>query len=82
MAKIVKDDWEFKVERIDGKVQYSAHYTVESEGVKENRGVPILAYDEANPKNLPQFIKPEQTQMFNFLKDRVKPKIIAYENIQ
>ena len=80
MAKIVKDDWEFKVERIDGKVQYSAHYTVVSEGVREKRGVPILAHNEANPKNLPQFIGQEQTQIFNFMKDRVRPKIIAYEN--
>lgn len=70
MAKIVKDDWEFKAEKIDNEMHYSAHYTVESEGIEQKRGMPI------------EFSPTEETQIFNFLKNKVRPKINEHEGLQ
>ena len=70
MARIVKDDWEFKAEKIGGEMFYSAHYTVESEGIEQRRGVSV------------EFSAQEETQIFNFLKNKVYPKINEHEGLQ
>ncbi len=67
MAKIVKDDWEFKIERVNGEMLYSAHYEVESEGVSQRRGMSI------------EFPSQEETQIANFIMGIVRPKVEAKE---
>ena len=67
MAKIVKDNWEFKIEQIDGEMLYSAHYEVESEGVSQKRGM------------LVGFSPQEETQIRNFIMSVVRPKVEAQE---
>lgn len=66
--KIVKDDWEFKVESKGGKLEYSAHYAVESEGVSQKRGTSIWGENS------------EETQISNFIMNVVRPKVEAHEN--
>ena len=61
--KIVKDDWEFKVEQVNGEMLYSAHYEVESEGVSQKRGTSI------------EFSPQEETQIRNFIMNVVRPKV-------
>jgi len=68
MAKIVKDDWEFKVEHRGGEMVCSAHYTVESEGVEQRRGMPV------------KFSQQEETQILNFVNNVVRPKVEAHES--
>ena len=68
MARIVKDDFEFKVERVEGEMQYSAHYEVEPEGVSQKRGMPI------------EFSPQEENQIKNFIMNVVRPKVEAREN--
>lgn len=68
MAKIVKDDWLFQVEREDGEMLYSAHYTVESDGVEQRRGMPIV------------FSLQEENQIRNFITNVVRPKVEEHEN--
>ncbi len=76
MAKIVRDDFEFKVQRASHEftgepvMQYSAHYTVESEGVEQKRGMSL------------EFSPQEETQIFNFIKNVVFPKVKEHEEIQ
>ena len=65
--KIVKDDWEFKVERVNGEMLYSAHYTVESEGIEQKRGMPV------------EFSPQEETQIKNFIMNVVRPKVEEHE---
>jgi len=67
MAKVVKDNWEFKVERIDNVMRYSAHYTVTSEGVEQSKGMPI------------EFSPQEKTQISNFIMNVVRPKVEVHE---
>ncbi|KKN74741.1 hypothetical protein LCGC14_0387830 [marine sediment metagenome] len=66
--KIVKDDWEFKVERVNGEMLYSAHYEVKSEGVSQRRGTPI------------EFTPQEETQISNFIMNVVRPKVEEAES--
>ena len=66
--KIVKDDWEFKVERVDGEMLYSAHYTVESEGISQKRGMPV------------EFSTQEEAQIKGFIMNIVRPKIEEKES--
>ena len=61
--KIVKDDWEFKIERVNGEMLYSAHYEVESEGVSQKRGTLI------------EFSPQEENQIRNFIMNVVRPKV-------
>ena len=68
MAKIVKDDWEFKVERVDGEMRYSAHYSVESEGVEQRKGMPI------------EFSTQEEAQIKGFIMNVVRSKVEAHES--
>ena len=67
MVKIVKDDWEFKVARIGGKIFYSAHYAVSSEGVEQDRDMIV------------EFSAQEETQIANFIMNIVRPKVEAKE---
>lgn len=80
MAKIVKDDWEFKVERVAGEMQYSAHYQVSTEyGDLPPKGCPILSHNADNPSELPQFSQQEEIQILNFIMGKIRPKVEAYE---
>ncbi len=69
MAKIVKDDFAFKIERINGEILYSGHYIVESEGVEEKRGIPT------------DFSSQEKARILNFIKNVVLPKAMEQEGI-
>ena len=66
--KIVKDDWEFKIERVDSEMLYSAHYSVVSEGVEQNRGMPI------------EFNTQEEAKLKKFIKDVVRTKVEEHES--
>ncbi len=81
MAKIVRDDFEFRAGRVNSEMQYSAHYIVESEGVEQGLGVHILPHGVDNPKSLPQFSEQEETQIFNFIKNVVYPKVKEHEGV-
>lgn len=82
MAKIVKDDWEFKIERREDEIQYSAKYSTACEhGDLRPRGVILLSHNEDNPKGLPQFTEQEEAQILNFLTRVVRPKVEAYEQV-
>lgn len=68
--KVVKGDFEFKVEWVDGEMLYSAHYVVESEGVVQKRGMPV------------EFSPQEKTQVLNFVSNVVFPKVKEHEGIE
>lgn len=76
MIKIVNDDFEFKAQRVTDEetkepvMQYSAHYTVESEGVFQKRGMLI------------RFSKREEIQILKSIMSVVYPKIKNNENIK
>ena len=65
--KIVKDDWEFKVASVSGELQYSAHYTVESEGIEQRRGMPI------------KLSALQETPIVAIIKNIVRPQVEANE---
>ncbi len=65
--KIVKDDWEFKVESKGGELVCSAHYSVESEGVEQNRGMEV----KLSPA--------QKNQIKTFVNNVVRPKVVAKE---
>lgn len=87
MAKIVRDDfafivqWAFDEEAGETIVSYSTRYTVESEGVVESRTTPVLAHDAENENGLPQFSSQQETQIFNFIKNVVFPKVKEHEGV-
>ena len=67
MPKVVKDDWEFKVESMETGMCYHANYTVESDGIEERRCIEIT------------FIPQEEAQTVNFINNVVRPKVEAEE---
>ena len=68
MAKIIKDDWEFRIQKINGEMFYSAKYAVSSEGVEQSREMDI------------EFSPQEETKIRNFIMNVVRPKIEEKES--
>ena len=66
--RIVKDDWEFRVVRIGGEMDYVARYTAESDGVEEPRVMVV------------EFSPQKETHISNFIMNIVRPKVEAHEN--
>ena len=66
--KLVKENWEFKVEMVNGEMIYSAHYEVESEGISQKRGMDI------------EFSTQEEVQIRGFIMTVVRPKVEEKES--
>tara|TARA_Y100000310_G_scaffold304995_1_gene344702 strand:+ start:10 stop:222 length:213 start_codon:yes stop_codon:yes gene_type:complete len=70
MAKIVKDNFLVQVERLEGEIVCSAHYSVMSEGVEQKRGMKI----ELTPA--------QETSIENFVMNVVLPEVKDHEEAQ
>lgn len=67
--KLVKENWEFKIEMVNGEMICSAHYTVNTE------------YGDLPPRGMNiEFSTQEETQIKNFIMNVVRPKVEANES--